>query len=165
METTRESVAEDIANAITTWETYDWKDDDLWESFQDDFKGYTEDDFRLVNNNDVRRLRKFLRKRGVWIEKSRTTIARSLFNALQEEEPTQWTDADIQEYLLSEGTLDSHRINFRLKKTPITLSPDDVPPPVSSSIPPIIKPTTSSAPAPFASSSPSAPVNASTILP
>ena len=92
---TRESVAEDITNAITTWETYDWKDDDLWESFQDDFRGYTEDDFRLVHNNDVRRLRKFLRKRGVWIEKSRTTIARSLFNALQEEEPTPWTEAEI----------------------------------------------------------------------
>ena len=32
---------------------YNWKDTDLWESFQDDFKEYTEDDFRLVNNNDI----------------------------------------------------------------------------------------------------------------
>ena len=50
---TRESVAEDIANAITTWETYDWKDSDLWESFQDDFEGYTEANFKLVNNNVI----------------------------------------------------------------------------------------------------------------
>ena len=142
-EMTRESVAKDIANAITTWETYDWKDTDLWESFQDDFKGYTEDDFRLVNNNNTRRLRNFLRRRGVWIEKSRTTIARFLFHALQEEEPTQWTDADIQEYLLTEGAFDSYRINVRLKKTLITLLPDIVPPTVSPSIPPIIKPTSS----------------------
>ena len=89
MEITQESIAENIANMITTWETYDWKDDDLWESFQDDFKRYTKDDLRLVNNNNVRKLCKFLRKRGVWIKKSRITIARSLFNTLQEEKPTQ----------------------------------------------------------------------------
>lgn len=62
---TRESVAEDIANAIMIWEKYDWKDTDLWESFQDDFEGYTEDDFRLININDIRRLRNFLIKQGV----------------------------------------------------------------------------------------------------
>ena len=95
---TQESITEDITIAITTWETYDWKDDDLWESFQDDFKGYTKDDFRLVYNNNVRRLCKFLRKQGVWIEKSKTTIARSLFNALQEEEPISRTEAEIIAY-------------------------------------------------------------------
>lgn len=36
METTWEYVVKDIANAITIWETYDWKDTDLWELFQDD---------------------------------------------------------------------------------------------------------------------------------
>ena len=132
----RESVAEDIANAITTWETYDWKDDDLWESFQDDFKKC-----KLVNNNNVRRLRKFLRRRGVWIEKSRMAIARSLFNALQEEEPTEWMDANIQEYLLKEDAFDSYQINVRLKKNPITLPQNITPPTVSPSVPPIIKPT------------------------
>ena len=168
MEKTRESVAEEIAEAVKTWEKYDWKDSDLWESFQDDFEGYTEEDFKLVNNNDIRKLRNFLRRRGVWIEKSRLTIAKSLFNALQEKEPTQWTDTDIQEYLSTEGAFESYRINYRLKKTPIALSSGIVPP----SIPPIIKPTTSSAPEPFASSSPStpapsapAPVNASPVLP
>ena len=170
METTRESVAEDIANAITIWKTYDWKDTDLWESFQDDFKGYTEDDFRLVNNNDIRRLRNFLRGRGVWIEKSRTTIAKSLFNALQEEEPTQWSDADIQEYLLTEGAFDSYRINVRLRKTPVTLLPSDiVPPTVSPPVPPIVKPTTlvSNVSTNNLPQAPSAPalVNASRVLP
>ena len=40
MEKTRESVAEEIAEAVKTWEKYDWKHSDLWESFQDDFEGY-----------------------------------------------------------------------------------------------------------------------------
>ena len=53
MEMTQKSVVEDITNVITTWETYDWKNDDLWELFQDDLRGYTKDDFRLVHNNDV----------------------------------------------------------------------------------------------------------------
>lgn len=29
METTRESIANNISNIITTWETYNWEDDDL----------------------------------------------------------------------------------------------------------------------------------------
>ncbi len=82
MEKTQESMVEEIAEAVTTWEKYDWKDSDLWESFQDDFKGYTKEDFRLVNNNDIRKPCNFLRRRDVWIEKSRLTIAKSLFNAL-----------------------------------------------------------------------------------
>ena len=107
--------------------------------FQDDFEGYTEEDFKLVNNNDIRKLRNFLRRQGVWIEKSRLTIAKSLFNALQEKEPTQWTNTDIQEYLSTEGAFDSYRINYRIKKNPIAHPSGIVPP----SIPPIIKPTTS----------------------
>lgn len=48
---TLESVAREIAKAITTWEKYNWKYTDLWDSFQDNFEGYMEDDFRLVNKN------------------------------------------------------------------------------------------------------------------
>lgn len=96
METTRESVVKNIANVITTWRTYNQKDNDLWKSFQDDFRGYIEDDFRLVNLNDICRLRKFLRRQRVWIEKSKTTIAKFLFNALQKEKLTQQTDANIR---------------------------------------------------------------------
>ena len=65
MERTRKSIIEDIANAITTREIYDWKDTLLWESFQDDFTGYIEDDFRLINNNDIQKVCIFLRRRGV----------------------------------------------------------------------------------------------------
>ena len=35
-------MAAEIAEAVTTWEKYDWKDGDLWESFQGGFGGYTE---------------------------------------------------------------------------------------------------------------------------
>lgn len=78
----QESVAKVIAHAFTTWKTYNQKDNDLWKSFQDYFRGYIEDDFRLVNLNDIYRLRKFLRRQRVWIKKSKTKIAKFLFNAL-----------------------------------------------------------------------------------
>lgn len=51
----------------------------------------------------------------------------------------QWTDADIQKYLLLEDIFDLYWIIFRLKKIPITLSPDNVPLIISLSIPPTIK--------------------------
>lgn len=63
--------------------------------FQEDFEGYTEDGFRLVNNNNIWRLCNFLRRQGVQIEKLRTTIVRSLFQALQKEKLEQQTDANI----------------------------------------------------------------------
>ena len=73
METTQESITKNIANTITIWKTYNWKDTDLWKLFQDDFKGYTEYDFKgytkydfkLVNNNNIWRLCNFLWRRGV----------------------------------------------------------------------------------------------------
>ncbi len=73
------------------------------------------------------------------MKNSRLTIAKSLFNALQEKEPTQWTDTDIQEYPSTEGEFDLYRINYKLKITLIALSSGIVPP----FIPPIIKPTIS----------------------
>lgn len=60
----------------------DFKDLDLWEAFKDDFEGWTEDDFKLTTNHEIRKVRTSLRKRGFWVEKSRLTIAKSLYNTL-----------------------------------------------------------------------------------
>lgn len=70
-------------------EKNNWKDNDFWKSFQDDFKKYIEDNFRLVNNNNIQKLCKFFPKQGVWIEKSKIIITKSLFNVLQKEKSMQ----------------------------------------------------------------------------
>lgn len=62
MEMTQKSVTENIAKAIIAQETYNWKDTDLQKLFHDNFKGYIEDNFRLVSNNNIRRIHKFLRR-------------------------------------------------------------------------------------------------------
>lgn len=76
-------MANNIAIAMITGKRNDSRDKDLWEKFQDDFTGYTEHKFEIVNNNNIRRLCKFFKKQQIWIEKSRTTIARLFFNSLQ----------------------------------------------------------------------------------
>lgn len=89
---THESQARDyttiISKALEAWKKYDFKDLDLWDSYKEDFKDWTEDDFNLAGHHETRKVRTFLRKRGVWVEKSRKTIAKSLFSTLQEEDPT-----------------------------------------------------------------------------
>lgn len=77
-----EAQAVDIPKILKTWTDYGFIDVDLWDTFREDFEGYSEDDFRLFSNYDLRTLRAFLRKHGVWVEKSRLTIAKSLFNTL-----------------------------------------------------------------------------------
>ena len=95
-----------IIEALKAWEECGFKDMSLWETFQEDFEGFTEEDFKSASNYNIRRLRDCLRKFGVWIRKQqRFTIARSLYEALIEEEPTPWTEADIMACLDKEELL------------------------------------------------------------
>lgn len=80
-----------IKRTLKEWEEGDLRDHSLWSSYKEEYEGYTAADFRSVPNTKIQRLRNFLRKRGVWIEKSSMKLATALFNALQEDEPTEWT--------------------------------------------------------------------------
>ncbi len=87
-----------ILEALKGWEECGFEDMSLWETFQEDFEGFTEEDFRLASNHNIRRLRDYLRKHGVWIRKQqRYNIARSLYEALLEEVPTDWTEEELIE--------------------------------------------------------------------
>ena len=78
------------------WEEFGFKDMSLWETFQYDFEGFTEEDFKSASIHHQRKLRDYLRKYGVWVQKQqRYTIARSLYEVLLEEGPTPWTEAEI----------------------------------------------------------------------
>ena len=94
--TSQRDVDKIINKALTAWEECGFKDMSLWETFQEDFEGFTEEDFKLASNHNIRKLRDYLRKFGVWVRKQqRYTIARSLYDALLEEEPTDWTETEI----------------------------------------------------------------------
>ena len=48
-----------------------------------------EKDFKLASNHNIYKLRDYLQKFGVWVQKQQKyTIARSLYNTLLEEQPT-----------------------------------------------------------------------------
>ena len=146
------------------WEKFGFKDMDLWETFQYDFEGFTEEDFRSASIHHQRKLRAYLRKYGVWVRKQqRYTIARSLHEVLLEEEPTPWTEAEIiaceenedfASYKISR-LIDSDFGRKPRKSRALTPSSPTGPPPAA----------TPAAPAPLASPSPTpgpsglAPVN------
>ena len=78
-----------IIEALKAWEECGFKDMSLWETFQEDFEGFTEEDFKLASNHNICKLWDYLQKFGVWVQKQqRYTIARSLYDALLEDKPT-----------------------------------------------------------------------------
>lgn len=83
----------------------DFQDDDLWETFREEFEGFTEEDFRRGTTNfQLRKLRALLRRRGVWVMKDeRVTIAKSLYTTLQEDKPTPWTEDEVNNCYDKEG--------------------------------------------------------------
>ena len=44
----------------------------------------------------------------------RKTVAKSLYNTLQEEEPAKWTTQEIEEYIRTTGRFNSAQINYML---------------------------------------------------
>lgn len=45
-----------IKEALKVWEEFGFKDMSLWETFQDDFEGFTEEDFKLASIHHQRKL-------------------------------------------------------------------------------------------------------------
>ena len=92
-----DNVTSFIKKSLKTWVRFDVRDTELWDTFRYDFKGYKEDDFKQTSVQCQRKLREFLRKRGVWVEKSKLTIARSLYNTLHEDVNPLWSEGEVRE--------------------------------------------------------------------
>lgn len=68
----------------------------LWKTFQEDFKGFTKENFRLGSNYNIQRLQNYLQKFGVWIQKQQKyTIAKSPYELLLKEVLTEWTEKKL----------------------------------------------------------------------
>ena len=74
------SIEKYIRTKQEEYQSYDWKDGDLWEQFQADFSAFTEETFKNCNLRYLRQLRALLRTCGVKVTKDKhVTIARSLY--------------------------------------------------------------------------------------
>jgi hypothetical protein len=117
VEDTTEDIDNYITYKITEYTHYDVQDEELWEVFQEDFTGFSKSIFKDCNQMSIRKLRALLRMYGVWVKKDRhLTVAESLYNTLQEEDPTLWTIQEIEEHIRTIGQFNSARINYMLSQ-------------------------------------------------
>ena len=62
------------------------------------------------------KLRAFLQTNGVWVQKDRNAIVpESLFNTIQEEDPTKWTKSEINKHMVTGEKFNLGRIKYILK--------------------------------------------------
>ena len=75
-------------------------DDTLWARFTDDFVGWTEEFFQTTNRTKVVRLCQCLYERGVHVDMDgrKIKITTTLTQVVVEEEPAEWTTADIERF-------------------------------------------------------------------
>ena len=65
------------------YEVYDFKDNELWEAYKEDFHNFTVQIFKNCNQIYIRKLQILLQTNGVWVRKYRNaTVPKSLFNTL-----------------------------------------------------------------------------------
>ena len=101
------------------WEykQYDWGHHDFWEQYRDDFKNWTVEHFQNTNKSYTRDLRKYLRRRGVWIKADRgTSLADALYATLHEDEHGTWSRAEIELFIAQHGRFHSYMINNMIKE-------------------------------------------------
>jgi hypothetical protein len=76
-----------------------YKGEDLWQLFHEDFEGFTFDIFKLAHRSAVKELRCYMVLNGVWVDGPRgaTSYAKTLQQCLDESTPTKWTDDMLKE--------------------------------------------------------------------
>jgi hypothetical protein len=110
--TSAENANEYIKFKTLEYEYFKFINDDLWEQYKEDFADFTEPIFKTCNLTDVRNLRTLLRNQGVWVARDRRiTVARSLYNTLCEEDPTEWSKEETLEHVRTIGPFASFKLN------------------------------------------------------
>jgi hypothetical protein len=90
-----------VQTMIYLHETQDLTDNSLWIVVQEQFEGFTTDDFRRIRTVVRTKLRIYLLKRGVFAATNtrQYSISEALFDLLHEEQQHEWTDDELVEAL------------------------------------------------------------------
>jgi hypothetical protein len=96
---TKDDLSEYLNTKLYLYALYDSSDNNLWDLFKHDFKGFTRVAFNRLDQTELLRLRAVLRCGGVYVQQDykNLTISQSLVNLVQEEEEHIWSAADIDE--------------------------------------------------------------------
>lgn len=95
---TKDELVDFVQTSIYLQKSQDLIDTDLQAVFQEQFEGFTAEDFRMVHINIGLNLRKHLLKRGVYVGKynNKATLSNVLYEVVQQEEQHEWTDKEIE---------------------------------------------------------------------
>ena len=88
--TNKEHMTEKRVNGFIYYSMEVWRyaeeiDFYLWEAFQIDFQGWTQETFAFASDTVIRDLRKFLLTHGVYVVQNRKQIIESIVNVLLQE--------------------------------------------------------------------------------
>ena len=76
-----------VTDLMKVWEKYDFYDKDLWDCFRKIFENtqITEEKFKKIDKIEFKKFRKFLKQRGVWINRELSIpISRALLEIITE---------------------------------------------------------------------------------
>ena len=79
------------------WNAYNFKNDNFWKIFFDNFENYTVENFEIVNKNNLRLLRSYFKKRNIWMQiDSKISVNKTLTNILEKTKSTEWTKKKVR---------------------------------------------------------------------
>ena len=153
---------------INRYGEFNYRDYDLWAAFVEDFIDFTETHFQLANKDCVRNLRDFLCANGVYVHRqARVSMAKELFKVLQEDNPHEWTDDEIQNQIKSSQGFNSilkSRLPAASMTPTITTTTPILSTVVTTTIPPAAVITTIPAPSTSVITTPALSINTTTSI-
>ena len=94
-----------VENLMKEWKKNDMYDDDLWDCFREVLENtqITEEEFKKINKMKLRKLRKFLRQRGVWVNRELSMpISRALLEIIAEGTKSTWPEWEMRDRAYAE---------------------------------------------------------------
>jgi hypothetical protein len=114
-----------LSNRATLYRIENLRDGILWETFRDDFEGWTTDHFCDCDRIYLCKFRDLLRRRGVHVSIiPGLSPAGPLYDVLQETVRTKWTELEIEEYIKDGGRFISDTIGQFMIKNDIPFPPN-----------------------------------------
>ena len=97
-----------LVACLGRYEMYGRIDEELWESFQEDFEDWTEDLFALAEKKIRTPLRDFLRDNGVCVGGTKY-ISKQLYNVVQEDEYQEWPAEEVTKQMRTGRDFNSYQ--------------------------------------------------------
>ena len=97
-----------LVACLRGYEIYGRIDEELWESFQEDFEDWTEDLFALAEKRIRTPLRDFLRDNGVCVGGTKY-IPKQLYNVVQEDEYQEWPAEEVTKQMRTGRDFNSYQ--------------------------------------------------------